>query len=127
MKKTLKSSQALDDILNNQRCPFDKLGLGYIGESSSKNDNASNKKKDVRKPERNVDAPSFSKGKDKSQGVNEGSHVPRRNANVVRDARRNNYHQIISRQKGFKSTSRKSPSPRYQSLFIGYFYSCTNF
>ena len=34
MNKTLKSSQELDDMLNHQRCPFDKLGLGYAGESS---------------------------------------------------------------------------------------------
>ena len=69
LNKNLKSSQTLDDILSHQRSPLDKSGLGYEVESSSKNDanpNASNKK-DARKPGRNVDAPSSSKGKDKSQ------------------------------------------------------------
>ena len=49
MEKILKSSQDLDDMINHQRSPFDKSGLGYEGESSIKNDNASNKR-DVRKP-----------------------------------------------------------------------------
>jgi len=44
MNKTLKSSQALDDMLSHQRCPFDKSGLSYVGESSNKNDNASKNK-----------------------------------------------------------------------------------
>ena len=57
LNKNLKSSQTLDDILSHQRSPLDKSDLGYAGESSSKNDNASNNK-DVRKPRRNVDAPS---------------------------------------------------------------------
>ena len=39
MNKTMKSSQALDDMLSHQRCPFDKSGLGYAGESSNENDN----------------------------------------------------------------------------------------
>jgi len=41
LNKNLKISQTLDDILSHQRYPLDKSGLGYAGESSSKNDNAS--------------------------------------------------------------------------------------
>jgi len=126
MNKTLKSSQALDDMLNHQRFPFDKSCLGYAGESSNKNDNASNKR-DVKKLERNSDAPSSSKGKEKNQGNNGRNPTPRRNVDNVKDARSNGYHQRISRQKYFRSTSRKSPSPRYQSLFLCYCYSCTKF
>ena len=96
MEKFLKNSKALDDMLSHERYPFDKSGLGYAGESSSKNDNASNNK-DMRKSERDVDAPSFSKGKYKSQENNEGSPIPRRNVDVVKDARSSNYHQRISR------------------------------
>ena len=99
LNKNLKSSQTLDDILSRQRSPPDKLGLGYAGDPSSKNDanpNASNNK-DVRKLERNIDAPSSSKGKDKSQGNNEGSLIPRRNIDNVKDARRNGYNKRISR------------------------------
>ena len=68
LNKNLKSSQTLDDILSHQRSSLDKSGLGYASESSRKNDakpNASNNK-DVRKPERNVDAPNSSKGKEKN-------------------------------------------------------------
>ena len=90
MNKISKSSQALDDMLSYHRCPFDKSGLGYVGESSSKNDNASNKK-DVRKPERNVDAPNSSKGKVKSQGNNGRNPTPRRNVDDVKD--------VISKQR----------------------------
>jgi len=127
LNKNLKSSQTLDDILSHQRSPLDKSGLGYAGESSSKNDanpNVSNNK-DVRKPKRNIDAPSSSKGK--SQVDIRRNPTPRRNADGAKDARSNGYHQSISRQKDFKSTSRKSPSPRYQSIFLGYCYACTNF
>ena len=126
MNKTLKSSQALDDMLSHQRCPFDKSGFGYAGESSNKNDNASNKI-DVKKPERNGDAPNSSKGKEKNQGNNGRNPTSRINVDNVKDARRNGYHQRNSRQKDFSSTSTKSPSPRYQSLFLGHCYSCTNF
>jgi len=40
MNKIMKSSQALDDMLSYHRCPSDKSGLGYVGESSNKNENA---------------------------------------------------------------------------------------
>jgi len=49
MKKILVSSQALDDILSYHRFPYDKSVLGYVGESSNKNENALNKR-DVKKP-----------------------------------------------------------------------------
>jgi len=138
MNKILKSSQALDDMLSYHRCPSDKSGLGYASESSNKNENALNKR-DVKKSERNGDAPSSSKGKEKNQGYNRRNPIPRRNPAPRRkpaprrnvdddkDARGNGYHQRISRQKGFRSTSRKPPSPRYQSSFFGYCYSCSNF
>ncbi|MCY6524821.1 hypothetical protein, partial [Actinobacillus pleuropneumoniae] len=118
MNKILKRSQALDDMLSYHRCPFDKLGLGYVGESSNKNDNASNKM-DLKKPKRNGDASSSSKGKEKNQGYNRRNlapsrkPAPKRNVDDVKEARGNGYHQRISRQKGFRSTSRKPPSPRY--------------
>jgi len=103
--------------------------LGYESESSSKNDanpNASNNK-DVRKTERNIDAPSSSKSKEKSQDNYGRNPTPRRYADGVKDARGNGYYQRIPRQKDFRSKSRKSSSPRYQSIFLGYSYSCTNF
>ena len=128
MDKTLKSSQALDDMLSYHRCPY----LGYAGEPSNKNENALNKR-EVKKPERNGDAPSSSKCKEKNQGYNRRNpsprrnYAPRRNVDDVKYPRGNGYHQRISRQKGFRSTSRKPPSPRYQSSFFGYCYSCSNF
>lgn len=102
MNRILKSSQALEDMLNYHRCPFDKSSLGYVGESSNKNDNASNKR-DVKKPERNGDAPSSSKGKEKNQGYNRinpatrRNPASRRNVDDVKDARGIGYHQRISR------------------------------
>ena len=93
LNKNLKISQTLDDILNHQRSPLDKSGLGYAGESSRKNENASNKK-DVRKPGRNVDAPN----KDKSQVDIGRNPTPRRNENGVKDARSNGYNQRIPRK-----------------------------
>ena len=129
LNKNLKSSQTLDDILSHQRSPLDKSGLGYAGESSRKNDanpNASNNK-DVRKPGRNVDAPSSSEGKEKRQDNYGRNPPPRRNAYGVKDARSDGYHQRIPRQKEFRSTSRILSSPRYQSIFLGYCYFCTNF
>ena len=102
MNKIFKSAQAFDDILSYHRCPFDKLGLRYGGDSSNKNENASNKRA-AKKPKRNGDAPSSSKGKEKNQGYNRRNPTPRRNPaprrNVddVKDARGNGYHQRISR------------------------------
>ena len=126
MDKTLKSSQALDDMLSHQRCPFDKSSLEYVSESSNKNGNVSSKM-DVRKLERNVDAPSSSKGKEKSQDNYGRNPTPRRLADSVNNTKGNEYHQRIPSQKDFRITPRKSSSPRYQSIFLGYFYSCTNF
>jgi len=138
MNKIMKSSQALDDMLSYHTCPSNKSGLGYEDETLNKNENALSKR-DVKKPKRNCDAPSSSKGKEKNQGYNRINPIPRRNlapsrkptpkGNVddVKEARGNGYHQRISRQKGFRSTSRKPPSPRYQSSFFGYCYSCSNF
>jgi len=122
MNKILKRSQALDDMLSYHRIPSDKLGLGYAGESSNKNENASNKR-DMKKTERNGNAPSSNEGKEKNQGYNRTNPAPRRkpaprrNVDDDKDARGNGYHQRISRQKGFRSTSRKPPSPRYQMYF----------
>ena len=51
LNNNLKISQMLDDIISYQRSTLDKSGLGYVDESSRKNDanpNAS-KNKDVRK------------------------------------------------------------------------------
>lgn len=50
INKSLQISQTLEDILSYQSSPLDKLGLGYIGESSRKYDNSS-KDKYVRKRE----------------------------------------------------------------------------
>lgn len=132
MNKIMKSSQALDDMLSYHRSPSDKSGLGYVGESSNKDENALSKG-DVKKPERNGDAPSSSKDKEKNEGCHRRNPAPsrkpapRRNVADGKDARGNGDHQGISRQQGFRSTSRKPPSPRYQSSFFGYCYSCSNF
>lgn len=129
MNKILKSSQTLYDILSHQRCRLDKSSLGYVGELSNKNDakpNASNKK-DVKKHGRNIDAPSSSKSKEKSQDDIGRYPTPRRSVDGVKYARVNRYHQRIPGQIDFKSKSRKSPSPKYQIIFFGYCYSFTNF
>ena len=109
LNKSLKSSQTLDDILSHQRSPLDKSGLGYAGESSNKNDaipNASNNK-DVEKLGRNIDAPSSSKGKEKSQDDIGRNPTPRRYADGVKNARGNNFDQRILRQNDLRSTSRQ--------------------
>ena len=85
LNKNLKSSQILDDILNHQRSPLDKSGLGYGGEPSTKNDNASNNK-DVRKLGRN-DTPSSSKGK--SQDDIRRNPTPRRLTDHVKNKKGN--------------------------------------
>ena len=102
MNKIMKSSQALDDMLSYHRFPSDKLGLRYVGEPSNKNENALSER-DVKKPERNCDAPSSSKGKGKNQGYNRRNiapsrkPTPKRNVDDVKEARSNGYHQRISR------------------------------
>ena len=132
MNKIMKSSQALDDMLSYHKSPFDKSGLGYVGELSNNDDDALSKG-DVKKPERDGDAPSSSKGKEKNEGSNRRDPAPsrkpalRRNVADVQEARCNAHQQRISRQQGFRSTSRKPPSPRYQSSFFGYCYACSNF
>jgi hypothetical protein len=47
LNKNLKSSQVLEDILSCQRSPFNKAGLGYIGEASCKEDANANPNKSV--------------------------------------------------------------------------------
>jgi len=114
LNKNLKSSQTLDGILSHQRSPLDKSGLRYASEPSSKNDanpNASNYK-DVRKPKRNVDAPSSCIGRGKSEDNYGINSTPRRFADGVKNKKGNEYHQRIPRKKDFRSTSRKSSSPR---------------
>jgi len=66
----------------------------------------------VRNLERNVDAPSSNKGKEKNQDNNGRNSTPRRLADGVKNTKGNEYHQRIPRQKYFRSTSRKSSSPR---------------
>lgn len=122
LNKSLMSSQTLDDILINQRCHLDKLGLVYAGEFSSKKESASNNK-DVKKRGGSVNDPS----KGKSQVDIGISPTPRRSGDGVKDERSNGYHQRIPRKKGFRSTSRKHYSTMYQIIFLGYCYSCTNF
>ena len=126
MNKIMKSSQALDDMLSYHRSPFDKSGLGYVGESSNKDEDALSKG-DVKKPERDGDAPSSSKGKEKNEGCNRRNPAPRRLIDDVKSTKGDDYYQGILRQKGFKNPSRKYPSPKYQSLFLAYCYSSTNF
>jgi len=81
----------------------------------------------VRKSKRNVDAPSSNKDKEKSQDNYGRNPTPRRLANGVNNTKVNKYHQRIPWQKDIKSTSRKSSSSRYLSIFLGYFYSYINF
>ena len=119
----MKISQTLDDILSHQRSPLDKSGLGYACEPSTNNDNASNNK-DMRKPGR-YDTPSSKKWK--RQDDIRRKPTPRRLTDDVNNTKGNEYHQIIPRKKDFISTSRNSSSPRYQSIYLGYCYSCTNF
>jgi hypothetical protein len=47
LNKNLKSSQVLEDILSYQRSPFNKSGLGYIGETSCKEDGNANPSKSI--------------------------------------------------------------------------------
>lgn len=68
MNKIMKSSQALGDMLDYHRSPSDKSGLGYVGDSSNKNENTLSKG-DVKKAERNYDAPNSSEGKEKNQAT----------------------------------------------------------
>jgi len=81
----------------------------------------------VEKLVRNIDAPSSNKRKEKSQDDIGRNPTPRRYVDDVKDARGNKFDQRISRHNDFRSTSRQSPSSKYQSIFFGYFYSCTNF
>ena len=98
LNTNLKSSQTLDVILSQQRSPIEKSGLGYAGESSSNNDNASNIE-DARNLEINVDAPSSSKGKEKNQDNDGRNSTPRRLADGVKNTKGNEYHQRIPRKK----------------------------
>jgi len=76
---------------------------------------------------RNVDALSSNKDNEMSQDDIGGNPTPRRLADGVKNVRSNGYHQRIPRQNNLRSTSKQSPSSRYQSIFFGYCYSCTNF
>ena len=99
LNKSLKSSQTLDDIRSHQRSPLDKSGIGYAGEISNINDanpNTSNNK-DVENPGKNIDFPSSSKDKEKSQDGIGRNPTPRRYIDGVKNARGNKFYQRIPR------------------------------
>ncbi len=108
------------DINHDRHCyhPYRRSDRGYFPDEFKK-EKPPTFDGDVKKPERNCDSPSSSKCKEKNQGYNRRNPTPsrkpapRRNVDDVKEARGNGYHQRISRQQGFRSTSRKSPSPRY--------------
>lgn len=76
---------------------------------------------------RNFDALSSNKGKEKNQDNIIRNPTLRRLADGVKNTKGNEYHKRIPRKKYFNSTSRKYSSPMYQSIFLGNFYSCSNF
>jgi hypothetical protein len=55
LNKNMKISQTLDVILSSQRSPYDKTGLGYMGETSYKED--ANSKVTNKEVEENLKAP----------------------------------------------------------------------
>jgi len=54
LNKNLKNSQVLEDILSCQTSPFNKEGLGYIGEASWKEDENVNPIKSIEERERST-------------------------------------------------------------------------
>lgn len=94
LNKNLKSSQFFDDILNCQRSPLDKYGLGYIGVSSCKSDvnpKASNNK-NVEKLESCVNAPRSSISKERSQNNIGRTYAPKIYVHNVKNSSSIKYH-----------------------------------
>jgi hypothetical protein len=70
LNKNLKNCQVLEDILICQRSPFNKIGLGHIGEASCKEDANANPIKSIE--ERGCSTPSIKKDEEKAKGRNHG-------------------------------------------------------
>ena len=113
--KFLNSSQILDEILESQRSPNDKSGLGYkeathVESSTSKNIEVS---------------PSFSK---------DGNNVAKKPSTQSKETfkrTKKGIHQeaIFTTQSKFRreTPSRWTPNQRYKNVFHGHFYSCNEY
>jgi hypothetical protein len=99
--KFLNSSKILDDILESQRSPYDKLGLGYKGEDTHAEASTS-KKHEVSpsKKEDNVAKKPSTQGKENFKRTKQGRH-----------------------QEAIIGT----PKQRYESIFHGHCYSCNEY
>jgi hypothetical protein len=99
--KFLNSSLILDEILEIQRSPYDKSGLGYKGEDTHVEENTS-KKHEVNpsKKEDNVAKQPSTQGKENFKRTNQGIH-----------------------QEAILGT----PKQRYESIFHGHCYSCNGY
>jgi hypothetical protein len=107
------SSKILNDILNSQRSPNDKTGLGYDQDSTSA------KQKTDKQPISYADAlRSPLKRED-----NKGKMVPLK---IVPNKQKST--PPTKEKEDKKNTvTRRTPPNRYQHIFLGYCYSCNNF
>ena len=101
-----KSTAILDEILNSERSPFDKIVLRYTGEGSS-----STMKKDEEEPNRDA---FILKESIKNEEYNKNRNYDQRKLSFFQD--RNESINIM--------TTRISPIDRYTNLFLGNFFAC---
>lgn len=109
VKRSWKSSQTLDNILNTQRPQYDKFGIGFKGESSSTKEKVNEEIKrsyaDILSSHTKEEKSSHQEQKFTFINLrNEGRTTPRRN-----------------------NTSSQGYSNRYQTIFLCYFFYCKNF
>lgn len=116
----------MGDILSHQRSPLGKYGLGYAGDSSRKSDasHKASKNKNMKKIEHYASITSSRKIKERTQNNIGGTYLPRIYVDFLG---RNKYHQRTSMQNTLKGALRQSSFCRYQTIFLGYCYYCTNF
>jgi hypothetical protein len=106
--KFLNSSQILNEIMEIQRSPNDKSGLGYKGEATHDEESTSNNHEvspSLSKDEYNVARQPYTKGKENFKRTKQGRH-----------------------QEDIFTPQRKwTPKKRYESIFHGKCHSCNEY
>ena len=106
----------LDDILDCQRSPFDKSGLGY---NLGKEKLVAN----TWTPNRYDESPSFSKSES-----NVAMHVPAQNKeDIIKSGSHQGFSPTPQSKLRKETSSRKNHASKYENSFNGYFYVCNDF
>jgi hypothetical protein len=128
LNKKLKSSQVLENILNSQRPYSDKYGLGYKNVHFEEGSSSMTKE---------IEQKSYAKVlKGRNHGQQESERNEYKRPSTFRQQRSFNHCEGNNQREDcdqprqeFKRTTpqRRSFTPRYQNLFLGHCFTCTNF